>query len=113
MTTTTAPAAPARIPDDASPIDHVYALGKHLFAVLTVCADVGVKPVHIEGDAWGEVHVQISGEDTGAADTLADVLGLDPDDGDTGNYTRTSTTTVHGHTLGVTVYCGRPTGGAS
>lgn len=78
-------------------------LVRRLSDVAAVCDELGVVEVAILSVSdWG-VSVQLRNEDD--TDTLADRLGLPPDNSLTQNYTRTGCNPDHLGSL--TVYCGR------
>lgn len=78
-------------------------LVRRLSDVAAVCDELGVVEVAILSVSdWG-VSVQLRNEDD--TDTLADRLGLPPDNSRTLNYTRTGCNPDHLGSL--TVYCGR------
>ena len=75
----------------------------HKVAVLAeVCDELGVEVASLSVSDWG-VSVQLRNEDD--TDTLADRLGLPPDNSRTQNYTRTGWNPDH--LVSLTVYCGR------
>lgn len=79
-------------------------LVRRLSDVAAVCDELGVVEVaSLSVSDWEGVSVQLRNEDD--TDTLADRLGLPPDNSRTQNYTRTGCNPDHLGSL--TVYCGR------
>lgn len=75
----------------------------HKVAVLAeVCDELGVEVASLSVSDWS-ASFQLRNEDD--TDTLADRLGLPPDNSRTQNYTRTGWNPDH--LVSLTVYCGR------
>ncbi len=93
-------------------LDHNDALADVITNLLRDCTLAGLRPVHVDVSSYSSgfwhAAIQFTGTNSDAVDAAGAVWSLTPDNGQTGNYSRTGVVDVNGRTVTLTVYTGRP-----